>query len=61
MWNNELFRSRNKDLIALGIYSLIIGVTDGKLGSFGVTSKIVSYKMKKDEKVSKWMWYLYMG
>ena len=53
MWNNELFRSRNKDLIALGIYSLIIGVTDGKLGSFGVTSKIVSYKMKKDEKVSK--------
>ena len=53
MGNNKLFRSRNKDLRALGIYSIIIGVTDGKLGSFGVTFKIVSYKMKKDEKVSK--------
>ena len=42
MRNNQLFRSRNKDLIALGIYNLIIGVTDAKLGSSGVTFKIVS-------------------
>ena len=37
----------NKDLIALDIYSLIIGVTEGKLSSFGVTFKIVSQKIKR--------------
>ena len=42
MWNNQLSRAVNKDLVALGIYTLIIGVTEGKLGSFGVTFKIVS-------------------
>ena len=31
----------NKDLLALDIYSLIIGVTEGKLGSFGMTFKIL--------------------
>ena len=31
----------------------LIGVTDAKSGSSGVTFKIVSYKMKKDEKLSK--------
>ena len=43
MWNNQLSRAVNKDLVALDIYTLIIGVTEGKLGSFGVTFKIVSY------------------
>ena len=42
MSNNQLSRSENKDWVALDIYSLIIGVTKGKLGSFGVTFKIVS-------------------
>ena len=37
----------NKDLLALDIYSLIIGVTERKLGSFGVTFKIVSQKIKR--------------
>ena len=42
MWNNQLSRAVNKDLVVLDIYTLIIGVTEGKLGSFGVTFKIVS-------------------
>ena len=33
--------------MALDIYSLIVGVTEGKLGSFGVTFKIVSLKIKR--------------
>ena len=40
--NNQLSTSGNKDLVALDIYSLIVGVTEGKLGSFGVTFKIFS-------------------
>ena len=31
-----------QDLVALDMYSLIRGVTEGKLSSFGVTFKIVS-------------------
>ena len=42
MWNNQLSGAVNKDLVALDIYTLIIGVTESKLGSFGVTFKIVS-------------------
>ena len=42
MWNNQLSRAVNKDLVVLDIYTLIIGVNEGKLGSFGVTFKIVS-------------------
>ena len=42
MWNNQLSRAVNKDLVALDIYTLIVGVTEGKLGSFGVTFKIIS-------------------
>ena len=42
MWNNQLSGAVNKDLVVLDIYTLIIGVTEGKLGSFGVTFKIVS-------------------
>ena len=42
MSNNQLSTSGDKDLVALDIYSLILGVTEGKLGSFGVTFKIVS-------------------
>ena len=42
MYNNQLSSSGNKDLAALDIYSLTIGVTEDKLSSFGVTFKIVS-------------------
>ena len=40
MYNNQLSRLGNKDLVALDIYSLVIGVTEGKSGSFGVTFRI---------------------
>ena len=42
MQKNQLSWLGNKDLVALATYRLIIWVTEGKLGSFGVIFKIVS-------------------